>query len=184
MKTTKPEKYAAWAEMYGPEWIGKERWIYPNQIVSNGEKLTIGGLKFMAYDMGPGGDSDANCVWILEEEKSVAFVGDLVFNGYFAYMNDGKILRWLANLDRLDHLVNGAALYVGHGEKGGKQLIRGQKDYLTNYGQMILETSNGHGFLSDEQIEEFTSKFENNYSGYGNSVLVGLSAQTVAAEIG
>ena len=95
--------------------------------------------------MGPGGDSDANCVWALENETPAAFVGDLVFNKYFAYMNDGKILRWISNLDRLNQIVNGATLFVGHGEQGGQELIQGQKDYLTKYGQLILETSNGRG---------------------------------------
>jgi hypothetical protein len=49
--------------------------------------------------LGPGGDCDANGIWIIESTPHVAFVGDLVFNGTHMYTADDHVLAWLANLE-------------------------------------------------------------------------------------
>ncbi len=62
--------------------------------------VTFDGLTYRVHDFGPGGDSDANSIWILENEPKIAFVGDLIFNGHHSYIADNHILDWLTNLER------------------------------------------------------------------------------------
>ena len=98
MRVTEEAKHAQWGPVYGDEWI--PRWVYPDRLVENGEALTFDGVSFRVFEVGPGGDCDANSVWILEDEPDAAFVGDLVSNGAHSYIADGRVLRWLANIDR------------------------------------------------------------------------------------
>jgi hypothetical protein len=47
--------------IFKEEWINK--WTYPNQNVKDQEAVTFDGVTYRAYDIGPGGDSDANSIW-------------------------------------------------------------------------------------------------------------------------
>jgi hypothetical protein len=73
MRATEEAKHAQWGPVYGDEWI--PRWVYPDRLVENGEALTFDGVSFRVFEVGPGGDCDANSVWILDDELDAAFVG-------------------------------------------------------------------------------------------------------------
>lgn len=95
-------------------------WLYYN---------TFDGLTYRVHDFGPGGDSNATSVWVLENGPKVAFVGDLVFNGHHPYIADDHILDWLKNLDRArQQLANTTTIYPGHGKPGSIDLIDSQKN--------------------------------------------------------
>ena len=91
MKSTEEAKHAQWSGMFGNDWINK--WVYPNELVQNGDKLSFDGLNFSVYDVGGGGDCEANSIWELENGTTQAFVGDMIHKDKFTYMNDGQILR-------------------------------------------------------------------------------------------
>ena len=55
-------------------------------------------------DIGAGGDCDANSFWLLEKEKA-AFIGDFIYHRNHTYINDGSVLRWLANLAQLGFIL-------------------------------------------------------------------------------
>ena len=103
MNATEEAKRIQWTPIFKEEWISK--WTYPNQNVKDGEAVTFDGLTYRIHDLGPGGDSDANSIWILEDEPNVAFVGDLVFNGHHPYIADDHIFDWLRNLERARDLT-------------------------------------------------------------------------------
>lgn len=84
MNATEETKRIQWTPIFKEEWISK--WTYSNQNVKDKEAVTFDGLTYRVHDFGPGGDSDANSIWILENEPKVAFVGDLVFNGHHPYI--------------------------------------------------------------------------------------------------
>ena len=132
MNATEEAKRIQWTPIFKEEWISK--WTYPNQNVKDEEAVTFDGLTYRVYDFGPGGDSDANSIWILENEPKVAFVGDLIFNGHHPYIADDHILDWLKNLERArDLLANITTIYPGHGEPGSMELIDSQERYLLTY---------------------------------------------------
>src|SRR5262245_5333290 len=62
MRRLEAPKRAQWGPVYGAEWVPK--WRYPNRIVADGAVVDLGGIAFRVHDVGRGGDSDANAIWI------------------------------------------------------------------------------------------------------------------------
>jgi glyoxylase-like metal-dependent hydrolase (beta-lactamase superfamily II) len=182
MRATEEAKRAQWGPVYGDEWI--PRWVYPDRLVENGEAVTFDGVTFRVYEVGPGGDCDANSVWVLEDEPAAAFVGDLVFNGTHSYIADGRVLRWLANIERFRALLEGVAtLYPGHGRAGGAELLDAQKDYLLAYCAAVLEVAGDSAATDERAKEELAGKMRRILPGAPLEFMIGLSADAVAAEL-
>ncbi|WP_310395282.1 MBL fold metallo-hydrolase [Hymenobacter sp.] len=183
MARTEAAKHAQWAGMFGAEWI--PAWTYPTQLVHDQEVLEFDGVTFRVHDLGAGGDCDANAIWVLESEQPpVAFVGDLLFNGYHTYMADGAVLRWRANLTQFRPLLAGMArLYVGHGPAGDARLVDQQLAYFDHYCAALLEITRGGGQLDEAATAELTARLTRAYPDYGLQFMVGLSAPRVAVEL-
>ena len=170
MNATEEAKRIQWTPIFKEEWISK--WTYPNQNMKDKEAVTFDGLTYRVYDFGPGGDSDANSIWIIENGPKVAFVGDLIFNGHHPYIADDHILDWLKNLDRArDLLANITTIFPGHGEPGSMELIDSQERYLLTYIDAVKELSGG------------TQRMERFLPGAGLTFLIAQSADPVAAEL-
>jgi glyoxylase-like metal-dependent hydrolase (beta-lactamase superfamily II) len=182
MNATEEAKRIQWTPIFKEEWISK--WCYPNQNVKDKEAVTLDGLTYRVYDIGAGGDSDANSIWIIENGPKVAFVGDLIFNGHHPYIADDHILDWLKNLDRTrDLLANITTIYPGHGEPGSIDLIDSQERYLLTYMDAVKELSHGNSTLTEEAKKELTQRMEEFLPEAGLSSLIALSADPVAAEL-
>lgn len=182
MKETEAAKHAQWSAMFGADWITK--WTYPNHIVKDGDSLTFDGLKYTVHDIGGGGDCEANSIWTMEGDQIEAFVGDIIYNQNYTYMNDGQVLRWLANLDRYEPLLKEAkTLYIGHGKEGGAEMLEMQKAYLNDYCATLLKVSKGSAQLDEELTNQFVAEIAKKYPGYGLEFMVGLSAAKVASEL-
>ena len=182
MRATEEAKHAQWGPVFGDEWI--PRWVYPDRLVEDGEALTFDGVSFRVYEVGPGGDCDANSVWVLEDERAAAFVGDLVFNGTHSYIADGRVLRWLANIERFRALLEGVAtLYPGHGRAGGIELLDAQKDYLLAYCAAVLEVAGDSAATDERAKEELAGRMRRVLPGAPLEFMIGLSADAVAAEL-
>ncbi len=70
----------------------------------------------------------------MDDRPHDVFAGDVAYNGMHAYLADGRTKEWLAALDRLaTELDDDAVLYVGHGEPGGKELLRAQREYVETF---------------------------------------------------
>jgi len=182
MNATEEAKRIQWTPIFKEEWISK--WTYPNQNVKDKEAVTFDGLTYRVHDFGPGGDSDANSIWILEKEPRVAFVGDLIFNGHHPYIADNHILEWLKNLERARGLfANVTTIYPGHGMPGSIDLLDSQKTYLMKYLDVVKELSHGNSSLTKEEKVELTQRMEDFLPGAGLSFLIAQSADSVAAEL-
>lgn len=182
MEATEQAKHKQWSEMFGKEWIPK--WIYPNHLITNEETLDIAGLQFKIIDLGAGGDSDANSIWLLENEEPAAFLGDFIYNNNHTYMADGNILRWLTNLEKYEIMLKEyKTYYVGHGEPCGFSQISKQKEYILSYCSNLLKATNGSGIFTDKTKKNFEQVMIKKYSGYGCEFMVGLSAERVAKEL-
>jgi glyoxylase-like metal-dependent hydrolase (beta-lactamase superfamily II) len=182
MRATEEAKRAQWGPVYGDEWI--PRWVYPDRMVENGEAVTFDDASFRVYEVGPGGDCDANSVWVLEDEPAAAFVGDLVFNGTHSYIADGSVLRWLANIERFRALLEGVTtLYPGHGRAGGVELLDAQKDYLLAYCAAVLEVAGDSAATDERAKEELAGRMRRVLPGAPLEFMIGLSADAVAAEL-
>jgi glyoxylase-like metal-dependent hydrolase (beta-lactamase superfamily II) len=182
MNATEQAKRIQWTPIFKEEWINK--WTYPNQNVKDNEAVTFDGLTYRVHDLGPGGDSDANSMWILENKPNVAFVGDLIFNGHHSYIADDHIIDWLKNLDRArDLLSNITTIYPGHGQPGSTDLIDSQESYLLNYVDEVRRLSGGNSTLTENAKEELTQRMVEFLPDAGLSFLIAQSADPVAAEL-
>ena len=182
MNATEETKRIQWTPIFKEEWISK--WTYPNQNVKDEEAVTFDSLTYRVHDLGPGGDSDANSIWILENEPNVAFVGDLVFNGHHPYIADDHIFDWLKNLERArDLLANVTTIYPGHGGSGSIELIDSQERYLLTYIDAVRELSGGNSTLTEKAKAELTERMEEFLPGGGLSFLIAQSADPVAEEL-
>src|SRR5262249_34242032 len=108
MRRLEEPKRKQWTPVFGAEWV--QKWTYPNVTVKSGEKLAFDGVTFQVLDVGPGGDSEANSVWLMEAPVRTAFLSDLVFNGTHSYVADGYLLAWLANLAPFERQIRRAHL--------------------------------------------------------------------------
>jgi hypothetical protein len=139
--------------------------------VKDKEVVTFDGLTYRVYDFGPGGDSDANSIWILENGPNVAFVGIFFFD-------------WLNDLERArDLLANITTIYPGHGQPGSIELIDSQKRYLLNYIDEVRRLSGGNSTLTEDAKIELTQRMEEFLPAAGLSFLIAQSADPVATEL-
>jgi glyoxylase-like metal-dependent hydrolase (beta-lactamase superfamily II) len=182
MRATEAAKHAQWSALFGEEWI--PAWTYPNRLVADGEAVTFDGLTFRVHDMGPGGDCDANAVWVMEDAPRVAFVGDLVFNDTHVYTADNHLLSWLANIERgRSLLADVVTLYAGHGRPGTLDLLDEQRAYLLAYITAVKELAAGDSSLSDEAKEQLVARMESVRPGAALGFMIALGADAVAAEL-
>jgi glyoxylase-like metal-dependent hydrolase (beta-lactamase superfamily II) len=182
IRATEEPKRRQWSPVFKEEWIGK--WTYPNRIVNDGETVTFDGISYKLIDLGPGGDSDANSIWILNTQPKAAFVGDLIFNGIHSYIADNHLSDWLVNIERARKLVtDGDRIYPGHGDAGSLELFDAQKAYLQAYSDAVRKIANGRTTLTDSEKQQLTTTMEQFLQGNRLSFLISLSADAVATEL-
>jgi glyoxylase-like metal-dependent hydrolase (beta-lactamase superfamily II) len=183
MRKLEEPKRAQWTPVYGAEWV--QRWTYPNTIARSGDKLSFDGVTFSVLDLGPGGDSEANSVWFLEQPTRTAFLSDLVFNGTHSYVADGHLLAWLANLARLYDLCEGMEIvFPGHGAPAAPGLlIAQQRDYLLTLAAHVKELADGRPALSDAAKKEIESRMSKRYPNAGLGFLIPMSVDPIASEL-
>jgi len=182
MRITEEPKRIQWSPVYKDEWIGK--WTFPNKFVKDRETITFDGLTYRVHDIGPGGDSDANSVWVVENEPKVAFTGDLVFEGTHSYIADNHLEAWLNNLEKVRRLLADVSkIYPGHGVAGSLEMFDSQKKYLSAYSDAVKELSGGKPTLTDDAKNELTSRMERFLPNAHLTFLITHSANAVAAEL-
>jgi glyoxylase-like metal-dependent hydrolase (beta-lactamase superfamily II) len=183
MRITEEPKRTLWTPVYKDEWIGK--WTFPNKLVKDRETVTFDGVVYRVHDLGPGGDSDANSIWVVESEPKIAFIGDLVFEGTHSYIADNHLTEWLNNLEKVRELLAGdvSKIYPGHGNAGSLNMIDSQKKYLLAYSDAVKELASGKPTLSEDAKKELTSRMEKFLPNAHWSFAIAYSANAVAAEL-
>jgi len=159
-----------------------EKRVLPDHPVKNGESVTIGGLQFTVYELGPG-ESHADALWILNGPKKVAFIGDTAYNGTHVYLADGHSAAYLKNLAGLKKRLSGATvLYPGHGAPGGTEMIDYTRRYVEAFRKNVAELSGGSGKLADAQKGELARRMAVVAPGDRLPQFVMYGADAVAAE--
>jgi len=182
MRITEEPKRIQWGPVYKDEWI--QRWTFPNKLVKDRETIAFDGVTYRVYDIGAGGDSDANSIWVVENERKVAFTGDLVFESTHSYIADNHLAAWLNNLDKvLQMLADVSKIYPGHGNPGSLEMFDLQKKYLVTYSDAVKELANGKPALTENAKKELTSRMERFLPNAHLTFLIAHSANAVAAEL-
>jgi glyoxylase-like metal-dependent hydrolase (beta-lactamase superfamily II) len=183
MRTLEAPKRAQWGPVYGEEWV--KRWTYPDTVVASGARVVFDGVAYSVLDVGAGGDSEANAVWFVEGAKRTAFLGDLTFNGTHAYVADGKLLAWLANLSRLERACADIEVaFPGHGAAAAPlDLLRAQRDYLLTLAGHVKEIAQDRSQLSAEEKQELERRMVAYLPGGALTFLVAMNADPIAREL-
>jgi glyoxylase-like metal-dependent hydrolase (beta-lactamase superfamily II) len=182
MEQTEQAKHAQWGPVYQEEWI--RTWTYPDRLVEDGEALTFDGITYRVYDLGPGGDCDANAMWVVEADRNVAFVGDLIFHEMHSYVADAHLLSWLANLERARILLQDVeTIYLGHGKPGSLDLLNAQRDYLLTYCAAVKELAQGEAKLTETARQALVTRMQEYAPDAPLTFMIALGADAVAAEL-
>jgi glyoxylase-like metal-dependent hydrolase (beta-lactamase superfamily II) len=114
--------------MFGDDWP-KER-VFPDTPVRDGESVTFGGATFTVIDLGPG-ESPHDSPWVLGDDESIVFLGDLIYDHKHCYLADGFHLEWLATIERLrGRFPDDAVFHLGHGGPVGREMWDWQRGYI------------------------------------------------------
>ena len=175
-------KQAQWQPVFKDEWPSPR--TFPNTIAVDGRGHRFDGVTFTVRDLGPG-ESDADSIWVVSARSTkVAFIGDVVLQGVHAYLHDGHSKPWLANIERVRHLVKGATrLYPGHGDAGGPELLDQQREYLMRYRQTVTSLAGGAANLTEAQKDELDARMMDYLKTDRLRFLIKLSADPIAAEL-
>jgi len=183
MRRLEEPKRKQWTPVYGAEWV--QKWTYPNTVVESGERLEFDGVTYSVLDVGPGGDSEANSVWFVENPGRTSFLSDLVFNGPHSYVADGYLLAWLSNLARLETLCEGMeVVFPGHGPSAPpKQLFAQQRDYLLTLAGHVKEFAKGRTSLGEDDKKEIEKRMTARYPNAGLAFLIQMNVDPIAREL-
>jgi glyoxylase-like metal-dependent hydrolase (beta-lactamase superfamily II) len=121
--------------MFGDEWP-QER-MFPNQTLSDGESVSFDGISFTLMDLGPG-ESPHDSVWLVGDERLVAFAGDSAYEHMHCYLADGFWDSWLGNIARLRaELAPGAEVHFGHGDPRRSAPLDWQEGYINAFVEAV-----------------------------------------------
>jgi glyoxylase-like metal-dependent hydrolase (beta-lactamase superfamily II) len=165
--------------MFGEEWPRERR--FPNQTLSDGESVSFDGVAFTLMDLGPG-ESPHDSVWLLGDERLVAFAGDTAYEHMHSYLADGYWEQWLGNIGRLRaELAPGAELHFGHGDPTKNSPLDWQEGYIKAFIEAIQEADWSDPEAAKEQI---VGRMREYLPADDLQFLMELSIEPVAAKLG
>ena len=176
-------KRAQWSPVYGAEWPAET--YHPNSLLADGAQVQLDELSFTVREVGPA-ESHADSYLLLAAAASptIAFTGDLAFNGMHPYTADGHSSAWLAALDDLGGALGSTGtLYPGHGDPAGPGLLADQRRYLLYYRELIRRLSGGETPLSEAAKSELSTAMQAFLPDAPLTWMIELGADAVAAEL-
>jgi glyoxylase-like metal-dependent hydrolase (beta-lactamase superfamily II) len=146
--------------MFGSEWTTTR--TFPNRIVQDSERVTIGDAVFAVTDLGPG-ESPHDSLWRLESSgQPKIFVGDLVYSHMHPFLGDGFYDRWLTNLARARReLPTDATLFMGHGQPvTGHEILDWQTNYIQQFVEILRSAVEREGLDGDALADAVTARMK------------------------
>jgi len=165
--------------------VWAERRTFPTRTIESGESVSFDGIRFTAYDAGPG-ESHADSYWIMETSSKAAFVGDIAVNHVHCFLSDGHSGAWLRKLGPLKSKLQAlgvTTIYPGHGEPGGLDLMDWTKRYLQKFRNAVSNLAAGRESLTPEQKAELSRQMAVFLPENRVPQFVARSADPVAAEL-
>jgi len=182
IKDTLDAKEIKWKPYFGEDW--PEFKILPNKLVNDGEIVSLDGLEYKFRDLGAA-ESSSDLFFTLGNNKSVVFVGDVVFNRMHGFMNDGNSAQWLQVLKLLlIELVDVKQLFTGHGIPGNTyQLVQAQIEYIGQYRSILWTIIRNNPVLNDERKESFEKLMIKSFPDYQLTSFIKAGIESVAQEL-
>lgn len=171
-------KEAVIGPMFGDEWPRQRR--FPNQTMSDGNSISFDGVSFTLMDLGPG-ESPHDSVWLVGDERLVAFAGDTAYQHMHCYLADGYWEAWRANIGRLrTELAPAAELHFGHGDPAASPF-----DWQEGYISAFIEAVQDADWSDPDAAKAQVVGRMTDYLPSGElQFLMELSIEPVAAKLG
>jgi glyoxylase-like metal-dependent hydrolase (beta-lactamase superfamily II) len=165
--------------MFGNEWPRERR--FPNRTLSDGESISFDGVSFTLMDLGPG-ESPHDSIWLVGDERLVAFAGDTAYQRMHCYLADGYWEPWLANIRGLRaQLAPDAELHFGHGDPGTTAAFESQEGYINAFIEAVNEADWSD---PDAAKDHVVARMTDYLPGAELRFLMELSIEPVAAKLG
>jgi glyoxylase-like metal-dependent hydrolase (beta-lactamase superfamily II) len=165
--------------MFGDEWPRERR--FPTETVSDGESVDFDGIAFTLMDLGPG-ESPHDSVWLVGDERQVAFAGDTAYQQMHCFLADGYWESWLANIKRLrTELADASQVHFGHGDPTATSPFDWQERYINSFVEAIQEADWSDLDAAKAQVVGRMTEY---VSGGELQFLMELSIEPVAAKLG
>ena len=143
-----------------------------NNILKNGDTVTLGGMKIEAAVMGAS-ESPASVVYFLPEVGAV-FSGDLI-NVLTVSAPVESLDEWLKQLNQMESHFGKAAerVYVGHGPDGPfLPLLREERVYLQTLRGLVAAALRGDNKVSDAETESIVQEMAFRYPHYNGAAAI------------
>jgi glyoxylase-like metal-dependent hydrolase (beta-lactamase superfamily II) len=165
--------------MFGDEWPRERR--FPDHTLSDGESISFDGVSFTLMDLGPG-ESPHDSVWLVGDERLVAFAGDTAYQHMHCFLGDGYWEEWLVNIGRLrTQLAPRAELHFGHGDPATTSPFDWQEGYISAFIEAIQEAD----WSAPDTAKARVVRRMTDYLPSGElQFLMELSIEPVAAKLG
>jgi glyoxylase-like metal-dependent hydrolase (beta-lactamase superfamily II) len=165
--------------MFGDEWPRERR--FPDHTLSDGESISFDGVSFTLLDLGPG-ESPHDSVWLVGDERLIAFAGDTAYQHMHCFLGDGYWKEWLANIGRLrTQLAPGAELHFGHGDPATTSPFDWQEGYISAFIEAIQEAD---WSAPDAAKAQVVGRVTDYLPSADLQFLMELSIEPVAAKLG
>jgi glyoxylase-like metal-dependent hydrolase (beta-lactamase superfamily II) len=172
-------KEAVIGPMFGDEWPRQRR--FPNQTMTDGNSISFDGVSFTLMDLGPG-ESPHDSVWLVGDERLVAFAGDTAYQHMHCYLADGYWEAWRANIGRLrTELAPGAELNFGHGDPAATSPFDWQEGYISAFIEAVQDADWSDPDAAKAQV---VGRMTDYLPSGELQFLMELSIEPVAAKLG
>jgi glyoxylase-like metal-dependent hydrolase (beta-lactamase superfamily II) len=165
--------------MFGDEWPRQRR--FPNRTLADGESISFDGVSFTLMDLGPG-ESPHDSVWLVGDERLVAFAGDTAYQHMHCFLADGFWEEWLTNIKRLRaRLAPDAQVHFGHGDPAATPPFEWQEGYINTFVEATRDADWSDPDTAKAQVVERMT----DYLPTGElQFLMELSIEPVATKLG
>lgn len=172
IKTDSLGYIAARNELLGKDFPNQADIPLPTDIVTDGEELVLGGVRFIVRDF-PANEAETTTTYYLPDQD-VMFVGDLLNTGKHPGLFEGHSANWLGVLETLQaDYPDLVKTYEGHGlSESPQDAISQQTEYIVLFRELVAEALEGDGEISDEEKVTIVAQVEASYPDHEASLLL------------
>lgn len=106
-------------------------------------ELVVRGTRRTARILSYGGGHSPSDTFVFLPDERVAFLGDLLSNGYHPGLSDGNPMNFVRILDRIASL-RPRTLLPGHGAPGGPSVLAAMREYIVSARRVVADHRRAH----------------------------------------
>lgn len=136
----------------------------PTSNFRDGERLDIGGIELVIYEMGRG-EADSATVFFAPDDNAL-FIGDVADNQRTGFLMEGHTVEWLIQIETLQRTFAdlNPQLYPGHGAAGGMEMLASQTEWIESVRTLVKDRMDGG--VDDAEVSEIVEIMSERYPNH------------------